>query len=59
MVIHSCSFLILQCIMFQNGSTYFKNLAEFAARFLKCVKPFWDIMYKRVKLITSVEMNDT
>ena len=27
----------------QNGQTYFKNLAAFAARFLKCVLPFYDI----------------
>ena len=29
--------------MFENGQTHFKNLAENAARFLKCVWPFWDI----------------
>ena len=27
----------------QNGRTHFKNLAAFAARFLKCVRPFYDI----------------
>ena len=27
--------LTLQCIMSQNGQTYFKNLAAIAARFLK------------------------
>ena len=31
--------------MSQNVQTHFKNLAAFAARFLKCVWPFWDIMY--------------
>ena len=31
--------------MFQNGQTHFKNPAAFAARFLKYVRPFWDIMY--------------
>ena len=45
----SCSSIIdiltLYCIMFQSGQTYFKNLAAFAARFLKCVWPFWDIMH--------------
>ena len=30
--------------MSQNGQTHFKNLSAFAARFLKCVWPFWDIM---------------
>ena len=34
--------------MFQNGQTHFKNLAAFAARFLKCVWPFWDIMNKEL-----------
>ena len=29
--------LTLQCIMSQNGQTHFKNLAAFAARFLKYV----------------------
>ena len=30
--------------MSQKGQTDFKNLAVFAAGFLKCVSPFWDIM---------------
>ena len=29
--------LVLLCIISQNGQTYFKNLAAFAARFLKCL----------------------
>ena len=29
--------LLLLTIMSQNGHTHFKNLAAFAARFLKCV----------------------
>ena len=33
----------------QNVQTHFKNLAANAARFLKCVRPFWDIMHERVK----------
>ena len=45
----SCSsifdILTLYYIMFQSGQTYFKNLAAFAARFLKCFWPFWDIMH--------------
>ena len=28
--------------MSQNGKTHFKNLAANAARFLKCVLPFYD-----------------
>ena len=35
--------------MSQNGQTHFKNLAEFAARLLKYVWPFWDIMHWWVK----------
>ena len=31
--------------MYQNGQTHFKNLAVFAAKFLKFVWPFWDIMH--------------
>ena len=29
--------------MAENDQTHFKNLAAFAARFLKCVWPFYDI----------------
>ena len=35
--------------MSENGQTHHKNLAANAARSLKCVKPFWDIMHQRVK----------
>ena len=28
----------------QNGQTHFKNLAGNAAKFLKFIWPFWDIM---------------
>ena len=31
--------------MSQNGPTHFKNLAAFAARYLKCDSPFWVIMH--------------
>ena len=31
--------------MSQNCQAHFKNLAAFAAGFLKRVEPFWDIMY--------------
>ena len=34
--------------MSQNVQTHFKNPAANAARFLKCVWPFWDIMHQRV-----------
>ena len=37
--------LTLNCTMSQNGQRHFKNLVVFAARFLKCVWPFWDIMH--------------
>ena len=30
----------------------------FAARFLKCVWPFWDIMHERVKLFLANFFND-
>ena len=29
----------------QNGQAHFKNFAAFAARFLKYVWSFWDIMH--------------
>ena len=32
-----------------NSETHLKNLAAFAARFLKRVWPFWNIMHQRVK----------
>ena len=32
--------------MTQNDQTHFKNLVAFAARFLNCVRPFWDILIK-------------
>ena len=37
----------LMHITSENGQTHFKNLAAFAARFLKCVWPFWDVMQCR------------
>ena len=37
--------------MSQNCQTYFNNLAANAARFLKCVGPFWDIVYLSVKTV--------
>ena len=38
----------LNPLMTQNGQEQFKNLVANAARFLKCVWPFWDIMYVKV-----------
>ena len=35
----------------------FKNLAANAARFLKCVWPFYDIAKKRVKYTAASERN--
>ena len=37
--------------MLQNCQMHFKNRAAIAARFLKYVWPFWDILYERVKII--------
>ena len=41
--------------MSQNDQTHFKNLAANAARFLKCVWSFWDIMHKRVNVFQNIE----
>ena len=38
--------------MSQNDQAHFKNLTAFAAKFLKCVWPFWDIMHERVKSLS-------
>ena len=35
--------------MSQNEQTHFKSLAANAARMLKCVWPFWDIVHWSVK----------
>ena len=35
--------------MFENAQRHFKNLGANAAKFLKCVWVFWDIMHSRVK----------
>ena len=44
--------------MSQNDETHFKNLAAFAARFLKCIWPFWDIIHYRVKQTKTKEKID-
>ena len=36
--------------MSQNDQTHFKNFAANAAKVLKCVWPFWDIMHYGVKV---------
>ena len=33
----------------QNDQTHFKKLEEYAAGFLMCVWPFWDIMHSTTK----------
>ena len=38
--------------MSQDGQTHFKNLAGNAARLLKCVWPFWDIMHIKGSSLT-------
>ena len=42
--------------MSQYGQTHFKNLAAFAARFLKRVWPFWNIIHQRVKSVASSKL---
>ena len=37
----------------ENGQTHFNNLAAFAARFLKCVWLFWNIICQRVKIYSA------
>ena len=37
--------------MSQNGQTHFKNLASFAARFLKCAYHFGTLWIKGLKLL--------
>ena len=44
----------LYLAMSQNGQTNFKNLEAFAARFLKCAWPFYDIAKQRVKDLKNV-----
>lgn len=34
--------------MSQSSQTHFKNLAEFAVKFLKCAWPHWEIMLQRM-----------
>ena len=41
--------------MSQNDQTHYKNLVAFAARLLKSVWPFWDIMYERVNSQTILK----
>ena len=35
----------LSLITSRKGQTHFENLVIFPERFLKCVLPFWDVMY--------------
>ena len=43
--------------MSQNGQTHFKSLAANAARFLKCVWLFWNIIYYRVKDLVNANIS--
>ena len=52
---YQCCFLTLKG-MSENGETYFKNPAPFAARFLKCIWPFWGIMYWSVNIKENKSM---
>ena len=42
--------ITFEYIISQNGQTLFKNLAAFAARFLKSVLLFWNIMHLGLRL---------
>ena len=42
---HTQGWLTFKCIMPENGNALYRNHAEFAAIFLKCVWPFRDIMH--------------
>ena len=45
--------------MSQYGQTYFKSLVAFAAKFLKCVWPFSNVIHYSVKiLIIQVALDD-
>lgn len=39
-----------------KNQTYFKNLGAFAAKFLKCVIPFWDVLHERVNTYYKPEI---
>ena len=43
--------------MSENGQTHFKNLAANAARLLKCVWPFRDIMHLSFNETLTVSQN--
>ena len=38
--------------MFQNGQAHSKNVAANAAGFVRCVRPFWEVMYEKINLKT-------
>ena len=46
-------FLTLHFAISKNGQTHFKNLASNAARFLKCVWPFYNIAKMQSKGLTK------
>ena len=39
----------LSFVTSQNGQAHFENVAAFAARFLECICPFWDVVQKKIK----------
>ena len=44
--------------MWQNGQTHFKNLAAFAARFLKCADHFGTLCIKGLKYFSYASTNE-
>ena len=44
--------------MAQNGQTHFKNLAAFAARFLKCVNHFGTLCIKGLRPISPKTISE-
>ena len=43
--------LVNNYLILQNGQTHFQNIAAFAARFLRYIWPFLELVHKRVKNI--------
>ena len=40
-----------------SKKTHFKNLPAFAARFLKCIWPFWVIMHKGLSILQTLSIS--
>ena len=43
----------------QNGQTHFKNFAANAPKFLKCVWPFWEVMYEKVDIFSREHLYES